>query len=72
MHFSYNKLSQNPRIFKKLTGLSISEFTIILDLVSNDFDAAFPNVGRKPKIKTHQDRLVDLLRNDLLSPINPY
>ena len=61
MHFSYNKLSQNPRIFKKLTGLSISEFTIILDLVSNDFDAAFPNVGRKPKIKTHQDRLVLIL-----------
>ena len=61
MNFSYNKLSKKPRIFKKLTGVSICEFTIILDLISNDFDSAFPNIGRRPKIKTHQDRLVLIL-----------
>ena len=61
MNLSYNKLSEKPRIFKKLTGVSICEFTIILDLISNDFDSAFPNIGRRPKIKTHQDRLVLIL-----------
>ena len=58
MHFSYNKLSQSPRIFRKLTGLSLGDFNIILNLVSKDFDQAFPSRGRKPKIATHEDRLV--------------
>lgn len=61
MHFSYNKLSQNPRIFRKLTGLSLSEFRAILSLVSKDFDQAFPNIGRKPKITTDEDRLILIL-----------
>jgi hypothetical protein len=61
MHLSYNKLSQNPRIFRKLTGLSLSEFRAILSLVSKDFDHAFPNIGRKPKITTHEDRLILIL-----------
>ena len=40
MYFSYNKLNQSPRIFRKLTGLC-TEFAAILNLVHNDFDAAF-------------------------------
>lgn len=61
MLFSYNKLSQHQRIFRKLTGLSLSEFNVILNLVIKDFDQAFPNRGRRPKIKTHKDRLVLIL-----------
>lgn len=58
MYLSYQKLSQNPRIFRKLTGLSISDFRSVVDMVSDNFDQAFPNIGRKPKVSTHADRLI--------------
>ena len=58
MDFSYNKLSQYPRIFRKLTGLSLSDFDVVLSLIRKDFDQAFSNMGRKPKITTHEDRLI--------------
>lgn len=58
MYLSYQRLSQNTRIFKKITGLSLGDFKSLIDLVRNSFDEAFPNVGRKPKINTHEDRLI--------------
>ena len=58
MYLSYQRLSQNTRIFKKIIGLSLGDFKSVIDLVKNSFDEAFPNVGRKPKINTHEDRLI--------------
>ena len=58
MYLSYQRLSQKPRIFRKITGLSLSDFKSVVDLVSHSFDNAFPNVGRKPKINKHEDRLI--------------
>jgi hypothetical protein len=48
MYLSYQRLSQNPRILRKITGLSLSDFKLVIDLVRNSFDNAFPKVGRKP------------------------
>ena len=42
MLLNYKKLSQHPRVFRKLTGLSLDECREVLDLVSGDFDIAFP------------------------------
>ena len=61
MHLSYKKLSQKPRIFRKITGLTLNNFKRIIDLVSNDFDYAFPNIGRKRKVSNHNDRLILIL-----------
>ena len=61
MYLSYKKLSQHPRVFRKLTGLSLGKFREILDLVSDDFDLAFPKIGRRRKISTHENRLVLIL-----------
>jgi len=58
MYLSYQRLSQNPRIFRKITGLSLNDFKSVINLISNSFDEAFPSVGRKPKINTHEDRLI--------------
>ena len=58
MYLSYQRLSQKPRIFRKITGLSLSDFKSVVDFVSHSFDNAFPSVGRKPKINTHEDRLI--------------
>lgn len=61
MYLSYKKLSQHPRVFRKLTGLSLAEFREVLVLVSDDCDLAFPNIGRPRKISTHEDRIILIL-----------
>jgi len=61
MYFNYKKLSQYPRIFRKLTGLSLHNYHCLLNLLINSFDQAFPKKGRKPKIKTYKDRFILIL-----------
>ena len=61
MLLNYVKLSQRPRVFRKLTGLSLQEFARILDLVSDSFTKAFPKIGRLRKVATHEDRLILIL-----------
>ena len=39
----------------------MNDFNVVLNLVRNNFDQVFPKRGRKPKIKTHEDRLVLIL-----------
>ena len=58
MLFSYDKLSEKNRIFKKLTGLSLEEFSDILKKVEPSLDKTFSKLGRPPKIKNHEDRLI--------------
>lgn len=61
MHLSDKRLAQCPRIFRKLTGLSLDEFREILQLIDYDFERVFPNIGRRRKINTHEDRLILIL-----------
>lgn len=61
MLLSYNKLSEHPRIFRKLTGLSLDEFAQMVQPVRPSLDKAFGHLGRGRKINTHRDRLVLLM-----------
>lgn len=61
MLLSYDKLSEHPRIFKKLTGLSLDEFAHLFQQVESSLDKAFGHMGRGRKINTHYDRLVLLM-----------
>ena len=58
MLLSFKKLSKHPRVFRKLTGLKLSDFTKILEEVSILLDKEFSNLGRKPKINNHKDRVL--------------
>lgn len=61
MLLSYKSLSTLPRIFRKLSGLSIDEFNIILEKLSEPLNHAFNNKGRPRKLKGHADKLLLLL-----------
>lgn len=61
MLLSYSKLSKKPRIFRKLTGLKLKHFAKILTDVSVCLDKEFSNLGRKPKIDNHEDRVLLVL-----------
>ena len=61
MLLSYTELSKHPRIFRKLTGLKLKHFNKILTEVSKYLDKEFSNIGRKPKINNHEDRVLLVL-----------
>ena len=61
MLFSYAKLSEKQRIFRKLTGVCLEEFSKVLLLIEGSMQNAFPRLGRKPKVTTHEGRLLLLL-----------
>ena len=58
MLLSYKSLSALPRIFRKLSGLSVDEFNIILEKLSDPLNQAFNNKGRPRKLKEHADKLL--------------
>ena len=61
MLLNYSELSKRPRIFRKLTGLKLRHFAKILTDVSDCLDKEFSNLGRKPKIDSHEDRVLLVL-----------
>ena len=61
MLLSYRQLSQRPRIFKKLTGLALQEFSAIVEKVRPSLEREFTHLGRRRKLSTHQDRVLLLL-----------
>ncbi|MBK2297325.1 transposase family protein [Francisella philomiragia] len=61
MLLSYSKLSEKPRIFRKLTGLKLPDFTKIISEISSSMDKEFSKLGRKPKITSHEDRVLLVL-----------
>lgn len=61
MLLSYSELSKKPRIFRKLTGVKLKHFTKIVTKVSDSLDKEFSNLGRKPKVNNHEDRVLLVL-----------
>ncbi len=61
MLLSYQQLSNRPRIFKKLTGLTLDDFETIHQQVKSSLDDEFSKLGRRPKLTTHHDRLLLLM-----------
>jgi len=61
MLLSYSELSKKPRIFRKITGLKLKYFAKIITKVSVCLDKEFSNIGRKPKINNHEDRVLLVL-----------
>jgi len=61
MLFSYGILSEKHRIFRKLTGVSLEEFSKIMALIEGSMKKAFSKLGRKPKVRSNEDRLLLLL-----------
>lgn len=61
MLLNYSELSRKPRIFRKLTGLKLNHFAKILADISDCLDKEFSNLGRKPKIDSHEDRVLLVL-----------
>ena len=58
MLLNYVSLSSHPRIFRKLVGLSIDEFNIILEKLSLSLKNAFSSNGRPRKLKQDADKLL--------------
>ena len=58
MLLNYVSLSSHPRIFRKLVGLSIDEFNIILEKLSLSLKNAFSSKGRPRKLKQDADKLL--------------
>ena len=61
MLLSYTALIKRPRIFRKLTGMSVKEFTCVLEKMRTALDKAFKPRGRQRKLATHEDRVLLLL-----------
>jgi hypothetical protein len=61
MLLSYDKLKQRPRIFRKLTGMNLEEFTRLLERLRTALDKEFSPLGRQRKLATHTDRVLLLL-----------
>ena len=54
-------LSKKIRIFKKLTGMSLSEFSKLCTKVNPLAKEVFKNIGRKAKLESLEDKLILLL-----------
>ena len=61
MLLNYEILSKRPRIFKKLTGLTLDNFKNICLKAESSLDREFRPIGRRPKLNTHYDRLLLLM-----------
>ena len=58
MLLKYVSLSSHPRLSRKLVGLSIDEFNIILEKLSLSLKDAFSIKGRPRKLKQDADKLL--------------
>ena len=58
MLLSYKELSKRPRIFRKLTGINIDEFSALLEKLELSLDKAFKARGRYRKLTSHADRVL--------------
>lgn len=61
MLLSYRLLSQKPRIFRQLTGMTLAEFADIIEKVDPLVKKAFGVMGRPRKLPTSADKLSLLL-----------
>lgn len=61
MLLSYLSLSQKPRIFRQLTGLSLNEFDGIVEKSDKAIKQAFTHLGRPRKLASSQDKVLLLM-----------
>ena len=61
---TFKRLSQNEKIFSRMTGLSTNDFQALINLIKEDWEileAKKKKSGRAQKIKTLEDKVVCLL-----------
>ncbi len=61
MRLKYSSLSMKPRIFRKLTGVSLSEFDLLCEKIHLSCKSLFKATGRPPVLATLEDKLTLLL-----------
>lgn len=61
MLLTYSSLSMKPRIFRKLTGVSLTEFKLLCDKIRPKAQPLFKTTGRPPVLATLEDKLTLLL-----------
>lgn len=60
MLLTYGSLSKKPRIFRKLTGQSLADFTLLCAKVRSSADKIFKSKGRPAVLSTLEDKLTVL------------
>jgi hypothetical protein len=61
MPLRYESLSRKPRIFRKLTGMSLGEFEILMDSVRENLKKTFTHMGRPRRLASSEDKVLLLL-----------
>lgn len=61
MLLRYDSLRQKPRIFQKLTGLSLSKFEGLVEKLQLEMKLRFSHRGRRRKLTSSEDKLCLLL-----------
>ncbi len=61
MLLTYTSLSKKPRIFKKLTGVSLEEFHVLCEKTKPDYQKVFKSVGRPSVLRSIEDKLTILM-----------
>ena len=57
MLLKYSSLSMKPRIFRKLTGVSLNEFNLLCEKIRPEAKSLFKTTGRPPVLATLEDKL---------------
>jgi len=61
MVLSYAQLSKKPRLFRKLTGLTLSDFAQVMQKSERGLRKIFGHQGRPRTLPHHEDKVLRVL-----------